>query len=71
MKIWLGLNKKYEITLADGGTAIGITKFYRTPNTDDYLPIVLMVDGKEVQINPDGILRIKEVVCVDRNLPNA
>lgn len=62
MKVWLGLDKKYEITLADGRVIIGVTKFYRTPNTDDSLPIVLRVDGREVQINPEGILGIKEVL---------
>lgn len=62
MKVWLGLDKKYEITLTDGRVIIGITKFYRTPNTDNGLPIVLKVEGKEVQINAEGILRIKEVL---------
>lgn len=60
--MWLGLGKKYEITLTDGTIVVGVAKFYRTPNTDDGLPIVLRVEGKEVQINPDGILRIKEVL---------
>ena len=51
MKIWLVLDKKYELTLANGERIIGVTKFYRTPNTDDYLPIVLAIDGGEVQID--------------------
>ena len=45
MKIWLEVNKKYEVTLTNGTTVAGVTKFYRTTNTDDYLPIVLVVKG--------------------------
>lgn len=61
MKIWLGLNKKYAITLVDGSMVTGITKFWRTPNTADYLPIVLAVDGKEVQIGIDNVSAVREI----------
>jgi len=63
MKIWLGLDKKYEITLTNGKTIIGVTKFYRTPNTDDYLPIVLVVDGGEVQIDAANVTGVRELVA--------
>jgi len=61
MKIWLGLNREYKITLLDGEVIEGMTVFYRTPNTSDSLPIVLKVDGREVQVNQNAIARIEEV----------
>lgn len=60
MKLWLGLGKTYKITLLDGTVIAGIAVFYRTPNTDDNLPIVLKVEGKEIQVNSNAVLRIEE-----------
>jgi len=61
MKIWIDSNKRYKITLLDGVVIEGVTVFYRTPNTSDSLPIVLRIDGREIQVNPSGILKIEEI----------